>query len=172
MVLINSTINPLYMSGRSWLGHIWFLIKYQFTYVWLGSDLPQHLNISALPGEVGNEVSKQCCDAGRHPWASLSPSLHTANSSPADGSAQPLHSIGVTQGPVDACPTLAQIRGADSARHFSALWNIWAGDQREILQREKQHVCSRAYAVEFVFIWQYIVGFCCITGAAFSSSRL
>lgn len=66
----------------------------------LGSDLPQHLSISAPPGEVGNEVSKQCCDAGRHPWAPLSPSLHTAHSSPADGSAQPLRSIGVTQGSV------------------------------------------------------------------------
>lgn len=130
----------------------------------LGSGLPQHLNIRALLGEVRNEVSKQGCDEGQHPWAPISPSLHTAHSSPADGSARPHYTqLGLRKDP-RGLPTLAQIRGGDSARYFTAVWNIWAGDQRETV--------TEGYTALRLLLSVNMLWFSSIIGPTFSSGTL
>lgn len=120
VVWITSIINvsiPSWITGRHWLGDIWFLMKYLFIYAPCQGSFRRERN----------EVSKQRCGAGRHPWAPPGPSSHTAHNPRADGSDLPLHLV--TQGSVRPAGSGADWR--DSARYFTAVWNMWAVHQHE-----------------------------------------
>lgn len=79
--------------------------------------------------------------------------------------AQPGHytQLGLRKAP-RGLPTLAQIRGGDSARYFTAVRNVWAGDQREAV--------TEGYTAFRLLLSVNTLWFSSIIGPTFSSGTL